>query len=376
MLRSWTFQRISFNNTTNLDMTTSSIFSSGVYILFIVILITVVVVALFANFILISIILWIPKLRSVTHIFLLNLVITDILMALLVIPIEISKLMNNSYFIHGIEICELSNTVFFLSLPASAWSLFLLTFERYVTLKFPFSYRRLFTKVKTAAILIFVWAYFIIIASLPVLGWRPFPSIIYNGNCMFFFTIPYAIMMVSINFSVPIVITLALNIGIFLIAEQAARHGKKKKGANGRRLSLSYITYNTKAAKKILLLVGVFTVCWLPYIVVVSLNIRCRGCITPSTVWICLILNYSSCALNPVLYGWMNPSIRKELKKASSKLLFKCTYGYLDLNHDGNNSILSGRNTSMTVSSKNGNSIVSMSSSNNRDSIFLRETKI
>ena len=342
-------------NATSSDMATSPIRRPDVHTVFAIILVTVVVIAFVGNFTLILMIVSIQKLRSVIHKLLLNLLITDILMALLVIPIEISKLTNNLYFVHGIEICELSNTVFFLSLPASAWSLFLLTFERYVMLKFPYSYKGLFTKVKTTATLLLAWAYFILIASLPVIGWRQRPSLVQNGICRFFFTKLYAIMMIVINFTVPILVTLVLNIGIFLIAEKAAttRQVIKTDEIRSHRASLITFAHNNKAARRIFLLVGVFVICWLPYIVVVSLNVTCKGCLSSISVWICLILNYSSCATNPVLYGWMNPSIRKELKRIFSLFIFKCTNGYVDLNYNVNRAAVSERATRMRVSCDN-----------------------
>ena len=73
------------------------------------------------------------------------------------------------------------------------------------------------------------------------------------------------------------------------------------------------MTKNLKAAKRVALLVGVFLVCWLSYIVVVAINFLC-GCTPQELTWVANIVNYSSTAINPILYGLLNKTIRREVR--------------------------------------------------------------
>ena len=90
------------------------------------------------------------------------------------------------------------------------------------------------------------------------------------------------------------------------------------------------LSKNLKAAKRVALLVGVFLVCWLSYIVIVASNFIC-GCNPRELTWIANVINYSSTAINPVLYGLLNKTIRQEvLRKVRLFLrgLFPSLYKY------------------------------------------------
>ena len=297
---------------------------------FATVLTVLLLLALVGNITLLGLVVSVRKLHSATHIFLANLMVSGLLVATLVMPFDIDKMVYGQVFRHDVVMCELSSTVFFLSLPASALSLCLLTVERFLTLSFPFSRERLMTKKNIVCSLILVWIYVIIMATLPVMGWITHPSVVLRGQCMFFFTIEYAIVMVATNFMLPLLIILALNIDIFCIANRSARRlAVPTQDQNNRRRSTrkgSAISFgaNIKAAKRILLLVGLFLLSWLPYIIAVTVNIYCRGCVPREIIWVTTILNYSSAATNPILYGLLNKQVRKEARKVTNQFLGKC----------------------------------------------------
>ena len=89
----------------------------------------------------------------------------------------------------------------------------------------------------------------------------------------------------------------------------------RNNGINEQRNSLQTAKSNNKAAKRLALLVGVFLFCWLTYIILVATNVSCGICHPRELTWIGNIINYSSSAVNPLLYGLLNAKIRRELKK-------------------------------------------------------------
>ena len=170
-------------------------------------------------------------------------------------------------------------------------------------------------------------------------GMAPFPNIVFQGRCLFFFSIKYAIMTVAINFTLPLLVILVLNISIFCIANKYSRpfevrcrvQGRRHPSVRGRdavnfktntKTARNFKT-NMKAVKVTLLLAGVFMLSWLPYIIVVAINISCRGCVPRKILWVTILLNYSSAATNPILYGLLNNEILSEARKVSSKIIRK-----------------------------------------------------
>ena len=91
-----------------------------------------------------------------------------------------------------------------------------------------------------------------------------------------------------------------------------------------RRNASAKIGANIKAAKRILLLVGVFVVCWLTYILSVAHNMACNGCHPRELTWMANVVNYSSCAINPMLYGLLNKTVRREAWIKLHMLIAKC----------------------------------------------------
>ena len=289
-------------------------------------LVLIVIFAIIGNFTLMGMIVTARKLHSKTHIFIVDLTISDILVALTVVPIDIDKVIRRGFF-YNVATCEFVSVMFFMSLPASALSLSLLTLERYITLKHPLTHHKILTRKRAIAALVIKWIYVILVASLPAMGWVDQQTTVTKHQCSVFFTIPYAAFMVAVNFALPLFIILFANIEIFRIANQAALKMQKSiRRQEKRRASLIAIGANVKAAKRIMLLVGLFLLSWLPYIINTIVNMICRNrCYSELRSWIFLTLNFSNAAMDPILYGLLNKDVRHEIRKVLREISFKCT---------------------------------------------------
>lgn len=296
----------------------------------IVVLALLVIFALIGNFLLVAVIVSVRKLHSKTHIFIVDLAVSDIILAITVVPIDVDKLVKNGFH-HNAITCEFVSTMFFMSLPASALSLSLLTLERYITLKYPLTRLKILTRERAVAALVLKWLYVIITASLPAMGWVYQPTTVQQYECNFFFKIEFAIFMVAANFVLPLLIILLANIEIFRIANTAAlKMRQSTRRSEKRRASLIAVGANVKAAKRIMLLVGVFLMSWLPYIANIIVNMSCERCHSKLLSWIVLTLNYSNATMNPILYGLLNKEVRHEIKKLLREVSMKCTKSKFD----------------------------------------------
>ena len=74
------------------------------------------------------------------------------------------------------------------------------------------------------------------------------------------------------------------------------------------------------------IVVGVFYLCWIPFMIAVVLSAFFKDLVTPVVVLVISALIYSNSALNPVLYGFLNRNFRAAFKRLLSKLFSGCPY--------------------------------------------------
>lgn len=72
------------------------------------------------------------------------------------------------------------------------------------------------------------------------------------------------------------------------------------------------------------IVVGVFYLCWIPFMIAVVLSAFFKDLVTPVVVLVISALIYSNSAMNPVLYGFLNRNFRAAFKRLSSKLFSGC----------------------------------------------------
>ena len=280
----------------------------------------IIILAVAGNAILIFTIVTVRKLHSITHVFIVNLAVGDLITALFTMPFDVD-FMWRGYFAHGTFLCGMMNTSFFLSLPSSVINLCLLTVDRFVSVKWPLQKVRWLGKPFVVVILLVSWTYTVMVASFVVIH-NPNSVFVLQGVC-YMYPIPkaYHLFQLIVNFFIPITIIVTINILIFVIANKHGREALRRQrhlqaclnsqvSQNALATSLGA---NIKAAKRILLLVGVFIVCWLFYILFVVHNFSCGGCHPRELTWMTNVVNYSSCSINPILYGLLNKAVRKEV---------------------------------------------------------------
>ena len=303
--------------------------SIAVYLVF------VIIASILFNFILIIVL---SKMKDYSHVFMINLGIGDILTSVFVVPFHVDMLLREK-FIHGKELCGISQIFFMLSLPSSVINLTLLTAERYINVRFPYKGKLYITKTTLIVVIVTSWTYSLLVSLFPVM-YNPKGSIsVVKERCSFEFPRSYSVYQVIANFVVPVLIIVTLNILLFGIARKHALKMRQSgripslltvgspNDCSTNRLSkyhTSFVTFgnNIKAAKRLSLLVGVCLLCWLPYIVIVLVNILCNSCHNALATWIGNAINYSGTFLNPIIYGMMNKSVRKRSRKMLKSQIF------------------------------------------------------
>ena len=287
------------------------------------------IVAILCNIVLIGTVISNRALHSSTNAFIISLAVSDLLIAMFVIPQDALFLLKGHH-VGGRISCGFKEALFFLSLPASVLNLLLLTIERYAKIISPYKHRFMFCKRNTAIMLTLLWLYTIIVALYPILNplvvHSYLPIFVFHGVCWLQFPLTYVFFQLCANFMAPTLILLVLNGLMLAVAQKHSKSINQLSVASANKqscMSVSWVNMlrNMKAAKTIALLVGVFLTCWLTFLITAAINVRCNECLRRELTWLANGINYTSCALNPIIYGLLNRPIRNALPCKKTKKL-------------------------------------------------------
>ena len=329
------------NNTTTtfyqFGHTLDPTFTILVSILFIIISVG----GVFLNLLLILVIVCTKSLHSTTNILIINLAMGDFITALFTVPIDVDFLLRG-YFPYGTTVCGIKETAFMLSLPSSGVNLSLLTFERHLSVTYPFKRIRCFTKWKAVVLISLSWTYSILVATFPVL-YDTNSVVVEYGSCYLLIPMSYQMYQVFVNFLGPLLFILILNGLLFKLANRHAIEIRRQSFVNTpqrsrtkSRLSMvsDSLRANVKAAKTVLMLVGVFTFSWIIFIALALWNILCNICHPREVTWSANAVNYSNIVINPLLYGLLNKELRKAML-AKTRTFFGLKKMGLSRNYSG-----------------------------------------
>ncbi|XP_028418528.1 tyramine/octopamine receptor-like, partial [Dendronephthya gigantea] len=141
-----------------------------------VVMILIIVISLTGNIMILYAFLTTPKLRMVNNYFLMNLTLSDIITASLVIPFDVDIKINGiSSWTHGIAMCKIWTNAYTVSVPTSILTLCVVSIDRYQAISNPLKYRAGMTLTRTKAVCLItgVWGLSVFMALLPVITGPP-----------------------------------------------------------------------------------------------------------------------------------------------------------------------------------------------------------
>ncbi|XP_036388049.1 probable G-protein coupled receptor [Megalops cyprinoides] len=302
------------------------------------------VVALLANTAVMVAIVKAPHLRKFA--FVCHLCVVDLLCAVLLMPLGI---VSGSPFFSTVVFTVLECQVYiFLNvflICASILTITAISVERYYYIVHPMRYEVKMTLNLAIAVMIFIWVKSVLLALVTLFGWPPYgnQSSISAAHCSLHWSHSslrkvFAVLFSVLCFLVPSVVIFAVYCNVYKVARMAAlQHVPVPTWATGpkrrsdsinsqttiittrnlpQRLSPERIFGGGKAALTLVLIVGQFLLCWLPYFsfhlhLSLAASPQTPGDIEEAVTW----LAYSSFAINPFFYGLLNRQIREELCK-------------------------------------------------------------
>lgn len=285
-------------------------------------------------------------LRSkVTNFFVISLAISDLLVAILVMPWKAATEIVG-FWPFG-EFCNVWVAFDIMCSTASILNLCVISVDRYWAISSPFRYERKMTP-KVACLMISVaWTLSVLISFIPVqLNWHKAQSASYaqlNGtfpgdlppdNCDSSLNRTYAISSSLISFYIPVAIMIVTYTRIYRIAqkqirrisalERAAESAKHRHSSMGNSLSMESessfkmsFKRETKVLKTLSVIMGVFVCCWLPFFILNCMVPFCEAegttdfpCISSTTFDVFVWFGWANSSLNPIIYAF-NADFRK-----------------------------------------------------------------
>ncbi|XP_014871528.1 D(1)-like dopamine receptor [Poecilia latipinna] len=324
---------------------------NGLRVLIGCILFLLIVSTLLGNTLVCAAVIKFRHLRSkVTNFFVISLAVSDLFVAVLVMPWEAVTEVTDSWLFGGF--CDVWITFDIMCSTASILNLCIISVDRYWAIASPFKYERKMTH-RVAFVMIGVaWTLSILISLIPVqMNWHRAQeedgavmedvaaildrnwtnstnltgSASASMSCVANLNKTYAISSSLISFYIPVLIMIATYTRIYRIAqtqirriasleraaEQAqnqghgvARNQQQHRAADEASLKSSF-KKETKVLKTLSIIMGVFVFCWLPFFVLNCTVPFCDPpCVSDTTFTVFVWFGWANSSLNPVIYAF------------------------------------------------------------------------
>ncbi|XP_055063776.2 trace amine-associated receptor 13c-like [Misgurnus anguillicaudatus] len=264
----------------------------------------------FLNLLVIISISHFKKLHTPTNMLILSLAVADLLVGLIVMPLEAIRFIETCWYF-GDTICRLFILIMGLLLSTSLSNLVLIAVDRYVAVCHPLLYPQKMTMTRTI-IMIYVSWFWSSAYNISVFITTSQRKYMCYGECTFMYTFAWTITDLFLFFLFPCTFIITLYLRIFYVAYQQVkvinslmRSGKHLTEGSVRRKSES------KAALTLGIIVTVYLCSWIPYFI---LSLIPNTSMTSVIAYFMLWMVYINSGLNPLIYAIFYPWFRTSVK--------------------------------------------------------------
>uniref|UniRef100_M3XHG6 G-protein coupled receptors family 1 profile domain-containing protein n=1 Tax=Latimeria chalumnae TaxID=7897 RepID=M3XHG6_LATCH len=275
-------------------------------------------VTIVGNLLVIIMVAHFKVLHNPTNFFVLSLAVADFGIGALILPFSIVRCVEMCWYF-GDVFCRLHTCMDTVFCIASIFNLCFISIDRYYAICDPLRYP---VKVTDRVTFTFIGAGWFISVSYPAAilygniidGWLsyllPTPPCI--DSCQLMFNRLWGWVMFPVFF-VPCVIMISLYLRIFVVATRQARiinsMAEKSRDSAGMPSKRE-----RKAAKTLGIAVGVYLMCWIPFVLDTMSDLFTNYSTPPFLFEFIMWIQYSNSTWNPIIYGFFYPWFRKALK--------------------------------------------------------------
>lgn len=204
----------------------SSIFT---FVIVALILGVITFITIFGNLLVLVALYRFKKLRSMSNCLIGNLAVSDLLLALSVLPISTTYDLLG-YWVFGEIMCTIWLCIDVLYCTASIWGLCTIAVDRYTATVYPVWYLEKKSPKRALVYIIFVWMFSIIVSVAPFIGWRDmiknfymFNSVTGRQDCVLFMSETYVLYSAAGSFVIPTILMVFLYVKIFIVLRKRTR---------------------------------------------------------------------------------------------------------------------------------------------------------
>nr|XP_055063787.1 trace amine-associated receptor 13c-like [Misgurnus anguillicaudatus] len=265
----------------------------------------------FMNLLVIISICHFKKLHTPTNMLILSLAVADLLVGLIVMPLEAIRLIETCWYF-GDTFCRLFLIIMGLLFSASLSNLVLIAVDRYVAVCHPLLYPQKITMTRTITIICVSW-FFSSAYNIAIVFSISHRKYTCYGECTIMSAFAWTIADLFLSFLLPCTVIISLYLRIFYVAHQQVkvinslmRSGKHLTEGSVRRKSES------KAALTLGIIVTVYLFCWIPFFI---LSLTPNTGMMSATAYILLWMLYINSGLNPLIYAIFYPWFKISVKR-------------------------------------------------------------
>uniref|UniRef100_A0A3P8UZW6 G-protein coupled receptors family 1 profile domain-containing protein n=1 Tax=Cynoglossus semilaevis TaxID=244447 RepID=A0A3P8UZW6_CYNSE len=254
------------------------------------------------------------QLHTSTNLLLLSLAVADLLVGLLLMPLQI-VVINGCWFL-GRVICGLFYYASFILTSASVGTIVLISVDRYVAICDPLCYPTKVTNRRVKISVCLCWCCSILYNGVILHSFLENPDVFNTcyGECVVVIDFVLGVIDVALTFFCSISTIVVLYVRIFLVAVSQARAMRSHITAVSVQGSFRVTAKKSeiKAARTLGVLVVVFLVCFCPYFYPSLSGEDLSSDVTFSIFGVWLL--YCNSCINPVIYTFFYPWFRKSVK--------------------------------------------------------------
>lgn len=254
------------------------------------------------------------KLRTFGNYFILNLAFTDLIVGILM-AIYLPTLLLGTW-IYGRSICTVFILFDYIVPLASSWSIAVISFDRYWCASHPTDYRLRQSPRLALAIMTIPWIAGILTFVPAEIYWQFFqqPYTVPVDKCYiaFFDHTPYLVFSSSMEFILPFIVVLVLNLLLCANIMKRSHHARRYRSPH---LAQSRLRRDKNAAKSLGILVVIFGVTWGPFELCQLWNALCPSCVNGILYEVTFWMLWINSTVNPILYALLQERFRVAFKK-------------------------------------------------------------